>query len=152
MLKNDMRYDLCIVLLNELIRNLNKIKQDKKHTFKYVTLLIFLALYLLNEIPSVKGMVQWAYDRPVAMKIKEGLWGIGDAKMRISSLWGYFKSFQAAMKNRKRIPKEIVEKYEQTIFFMVDKDQYLIEFMDLRIVWIIPMGYEFDSIILEEYA
>lgn len=52
-----MRYDLCTVLLNELISNLNKIKQDKKHTFRYGTLLIFLALYFLNDILGVKGKV-----------------------------------------------------------------------------------------------
>lgn len=32
MLKDDNRYDLCIVLLNELISNLKKIKKDMKHT------------------------------------------------------------------------------------------------------------------------
>lgn len=44
MLKDDMRYDLCTVVLNELMINLNKIKQDKKNTFKYGSLLICLAL------------------------------------------------------------------------------------------------------------
>lgn len=86
MLKSGLRYDLCIVFLNGLISNLMKIKQDKKHTFKYGTLLICLALYFLNEIPSVKGKVKWVYDRLVAMQIKEGLWGISDATMKISSL------------------------------------------------------------------
>lgn len=31
--------------------------------------------------------------------------------------------FQGTMKNRVRIPKEIVEKYADTICFMVDKGQ-----------------------------
>lgn len=31
MLKDDKRYDLCTALLNELLRNLKKIKKDKKH-------------------------------------------------------------------------------------------------------------------------
>lgn len=132
--------------------NLKKIKQDKKHAFKYGTLLIFLALYFLNEIPSVKGKVQWAYDRLVAMQIKEGLWGIRDATMRISSLWGYFKTFQAAIKKKERIPKEIVEKYEKTIFFMVDKDQCQMEVVEPRKIWIMPMAYEVDSIMLEAYS
>lgn len=127
MLKEDKRYDLCTTLLNELLSNLKKIKQDKKNTFKYGKLFIFLALYFLNEIPSINGKVQWVYDIPMAMQIKGGLWGVGDATMGISSLWGYFKSFQSTMKRRERFPKEIVEKYEKTICFMLDKDQCLME-------------------------
>lgn len=42
--------------------------------------------------------------------------------MRIFSLSGYFKTFQEEIKIRERIPKEVVEKYEKTICFMVDKD------------------------------
>lgn len=102
MLKDDKRYDLCTVLLNELMSNLKKIKKDRKHTFKYGSLLICLALYFLNEIPNIKGKVQWAYNRPITMQTKEGLWGIGDVTMRISTLWGYFKTFQATMKRRER--------------------------------------------------
>lgn len=82
-----------------------------------------MALFLLNEKLNIKGKVQWACEKMVTMKIKERLWGVGDAKMRIFSLWGYFKTFQAVMKRRERIPKEVVEKYEQTICFMIDKDQ-----------------------------
>lgn len=73
MLKDDKRYDLCTALLNELLSNLKKIKQDQKHTFKYGTLLIFQALYFLNEIPGINDKVQWAYDRLVSMQIKQGL-------------------------------------------------------------------------------
>lgn len=84
MLKEDKRYDLCTVLLNELLSNLKKIKQDKNHTFKFGTLIICLALYFMNEIPDVQGKVQWAYDKLVAMQIKEGIMGISDGTMRIS--------------------------------------------------------------------
>lgn len=78
--------------------------------------------------------------------------GIGDATMRISTLWGYFKTFQATMKSGERILKEIVEKYEKTICFMVDKDQCLMEAVEPRIVWILPMGYEVDAATLDAYA
>lgn len=56
------------------------------------------------------------------------------------------------MKNRERIPKEIVDKYEQTIYFMVDKDQCLMEVIEPRIVWILSMGYEVDAVTLDVYA
>lgn len=45
-----------------------------------------------------------------------------------------------------------MEKYEKTICFMVDKDQCQIEAVEPRTVWIMPMGYEFDAIMLEAYA
>lgn len=53
LLKEDKKYDLCGVLLSELMRNLNKINQDKKHVFKFGSLIVCLALYFLNEIPNV---------------------------------------------------------------------------------------------------
>lgn len=57
-LKEDKRYDLCIVLLNESINNLKKIKHGKKHIFKFGSLLICLALYFLNKILGIKGKFQ----------------------------------------------------------------------------------------------
>lgn len=133
MLKEDKRYDLCTGLINELLSNLKKIKQEKNTLLSMVHSL-FLALYFLQEILDINGNVQWAYDRLVAMQVKEGLWGVGDATMKISTLWGYFKTFQSIMKNKERILKEVVEKYEKTIFFMVDKDTCLMEALEPWIV------------------
>lgn len=92
MVKEDKRYDLYGVPLSELMSNLKKIKQDKKHVFKFVSLIVCLALYFLNEILGIRK-VQWAYDKPMAIQIKEGLWGLGDTVTQKSALWGYFKSF-----------------------------------------------------------
>lgn len=69
----------------------------------------------------------------MAVQIKEGLQG-GDTVARKSSLWGYFKLFQEMMQIRERIPKDIVEKYENIICFMVDKDQCHMEAIEPRIV------------------
>lgn len=44
MVNEDAHYDLCSVLLGELTINLKKIKKDKKHVFKYGSLVICLAL------------------------------------------------------------------------------------------------------------
>lgn len=54
------------------MRNIKKIKQDKKHVFKFGPLIVCLVMYFLNEIPGI-GKVQWAYDKLVAVQIKKGL-------------------------------------------------------------------------------
>lgn len=77
MLKEDKNYDLCVVLLSELMSNIKKTKQDKKHVFKFGSLIIYLALHFQNEILSI-GMGQWVYDIPVVAQIKEGLNGLGN--------------------------------------------------------------------------
>lgn len=56
------------------------------------------------------------------------------------------------MHDRERIPKSIVEKYQDTIFFMVDIYQCLMEVVEPHIIQIIPMGYEVGEQILELYA
>lgn len=56
------------------------------------------------------------------------------------------------MQSRERTPKRIVEKYENKIFFMVDKDQCHMEVVERRTIWIIPMGYEIDGNTLAAYA
>lgn len=56
------------------------------------------------------------------------------------------------MQSRERIPKDIVEKYENTIYFMMDKDQCHMEAIKPRTIWIMPMGYEVDGNTLDVYA
>lgn len=56
------------------------------------------------------------------------------------------------MQSREIIPKEIVEKYEDTICFMVDTNQCLMEVVEPRTSWIIPMGYEVEGHIIDAYA
>lgn len=119
--------------------------------FKFDSLIIYLSLYFLNEIPGV-GKVQWDYDKSVVVHTKEGLQGLGDIVAQTYALWGYFKSFPAKIQSRERIPKEIVEKYENTVCFMVNKDQCHMEVVEPMIVWIIPMGYEVDGNTLDAYA
>lgn len=80
------------------------------------------------------------------------LYKIGDSKARKTAIWGYFKSFQSEMQAREIIHTSIVEKYNDTICFMVDIDQCLMEAVDPIIVWIMPMGYEVEEHILELYA
>lgn len=56
------------------------------------------------------------------------------------------------MQARERIPTSIMEKYKDTIFFMVDIDQCLMEAAEPKTIWIMPMGYEVEERILELYV
>lgn len=62
------------------------------------------------------------------------------------------KTFRAKMKMRYRIPKSIVEKYKDTICFMVETDTTCMEAVEPRTKWIHPLGYEVEEPILEAYA
>lgn len=53
MVKEDVHYNLCSVLLEELLINLKKIKQDKNHVFKYGSFVIQLALHFMNQILEI---------------------------------------------------------------------------------------------------
>lgn len=50
------------------------------------------------------------------------------------------------------VPNEIVEKYEDSICFMVEIDQCLMEAVESRTSWIMPMGYEVEGHVLDMYA
>lgn len=56
------------------------------------------------------------------------------------------------MKQRVRIPKEIVNKYEGTICFMVNKDECFMEAAKPRMVLILPMCYKVDVGTIDAYA
>lgn len=151
MVKEDAHYDLCSVLLEELMINLKKIKQDKNNVFKYGSLVICLALYFLNHIPGI-GRVQWAFDRPVAQQIKQGRDRLENRDNQNVALWAFFKTFQDKMKQRIRIPKEIANKYEGIICFMVDKDECLMEVVEPQMIWILLTGYKVEARTLDAYA
>lgn len=54
----------------------------------------------------------------------------------------YFENFKEKMQNRFRIPKQLVDDYEQDIFFLVDCDKVHIQVVRPRITWVRPLGYE----------
>jgi len=55
MLRENADYDLCDLLLNQLLENLQKIKKDKKNSFKYACLILCLFFYYMNELPGSSG-------------------------------------------------------------------------------------------------
>lgn len=90
MVKENEKYDLFQWMCDELISNLVNIKGDKKGTFRYGNLIVYLMLFFLNEIPR-SGNKQWAFDILVRKYIKDALRNLGQD--RESILWGYFKAF-----------------------------------------------------------
>lgn len=65
--------------------------------------------------------------------------------------WEYFKKFQKEMHAREHIPTEVVNRYEDSICFMVDTDTCLMEVVIPRTTWVAPMGYEVDKDLLVAY-
>lgn len=131
MMRWNKKYDLSELLRSELIKNLKKIKENKKHPFKYETLLLCLFFYFMNEVLGA-GQVQWAFDRLVGVQIREYLYNFSDSKVHNENLCGYFKNFQKEMHEREWIPKSIMDKYQDTIYFMVDMDQCLMEAVETK--------------------
>lgn len=66
--------------------------------------------------------------------------------------WGYFKEFQNKMHARERISTIVVNRYEDTICFMVDTDTCMMEVVIPRTAWVMPMGYEVDKDLLIAYV
>lgn len=52
------------------------------------------------------------------------------------------------MKERYRIPEETVEKYKDTIYFMVETDCVCFEVVEPRKKWCYPIGYEVSPEVL----
>ena len=81
MVKENAEYDLCELLRSQLMENLGKIKKDKKNSFKYGNLLLFLFFYFMNEVPRF-GKFQWQANKLVAIQIRDILHKVGDSKTR----------------------------------------------------------------------
>lgn len=50
MIREDKKYDLYELLWSELLKILKKIKEYKKHSFKYGTPILCLFFYFMNEV------------------------------------------------------------------------------------------------------
>lgn len=113
MLKENKRYDLCTILLNEPISNLKKIKQDKKNTFKYGTLLIFLAAYkdLVEKFVKVCGGL------PLSLQvIGAHVYGRTDRHYWRSVLKKVLKTLPEDIKRRVKISFDSLNSEQKQIF------------------------------------
>lgn len=62
------------------------------------------------------------------------------------------KTFQIEMKQRQRISREVVEKYKDTICFMVETDSTCFEVVEPRVKRCPPMGYEVSAKLIIPYV
>lgn len=100
-----MKLDLCGWMVDELLINLGKIKGEKKGTFQYGNLIVFLMLVFMNDTPDF-GKRKLAFDIPVGRQLKQSISALGS--QRDVKVWGYFKAFQKSIKSTVRVPKYIV--------------------------------------------
>lgn len=106
-------------------------------------------LYFSNKIPDI-GHRDFAYDISIGKQIKEAISSTGSEGNK--QVKEYLKNFQAIMKQRERIPQSIVDKYDKQICFVIKRDEIWMEAVKPRPFWVIEMGYEVESNILEYYA
>ena len=56
------------------------------------------------------------------------------------------------MKQRLRIPKEIIRKFVEAMCFMMETDSTCMKAIEPRIQWIPSMGYEVDPFIVVQHV
>lgn len=76
MMRENVKLDLCSWMLDELLINLGKIKGEKKGTFWYDNLIVFLMLYFMNDTPNF-GKRQWEFDILVRRQLKQSIAALG---------------------------------------------------------------------------
>lgn len=141
MVNNDAKIDVCEWLKDKLIDNLQKIKRDKKGTFRFGNLLVCLMLYLTKAVPGI-GKKDFGYDIPIGKQQLDIFIGMGTDKE--NKITDYFEAFKAKMKTRERLPQSIIDKYQKEICFVIKKDEIWMEAILPRTVWVTEMGYEAD--------
>ena len=97
-------------------------------------------ILLCSEVFPSKGIVVWKKDRPVVYQINEFIAEMGDNFEGIMD--AYFETFKERMQSRFRIPKKLVDDYEQDIYFLVDYDKVHIQVVRPRVAWVRPLFYE----------
>lgn len=118
---------------------MESIRASKKNPCNFGSLLMCLFFYVQNFFPS-KGNIVWSSNRPVLYEISDFISKMGDNFDGIMD--AYFEKFKEKMQNRFRIPKQLVDDYEQHNYFLVDCDKVHIQVVKPRIAWVGPLGYE----------
>lgn len=103
---------------------------SKKNPCKFGSLLTCLFFFVQNFFPS-KGSVVWRKDVPILYTTNEY---IAEMDENIDNIMNnYFEKFKEKMKNRFRIPRKLVEDFEQDICFMVDYEKVYIQAVKPRV-------------------
>lgn len=77
MVKNNAKIDVCESLKDELIDNVGKIKKDKKGTFKFDNLLVYLMLHITKQVPDI-GSKNLSFDISVGKQLSDLLNNMGE--------------------------------------------------------------------------
>lgn len=125
--------------------NIRAIKHEKRKIFRFGSLIIYmyfhivgkaLDLYLDRKLPT---MPQISFKVSSESTLRDFM------ELEI-------KTFRIKMQRRYRIPISIVEKYKDSISFMVEIDITCMEVVESRTKWIQPLGYKVEEHIIEAYA
>lgn len=121
-----------------MIDNIKAIKHDKTKIFKFGSLIIYMYLHIVGKISylyldkSIPTMPQISNKASIEITLRD-------------YITLELKTFRAKMQMRYMIPKSIVEKYKDSIYFMVETDTTCMEAVEPRTKWIHPLGYEVEE-------
>ncbi len=82
----------------------------------------------------------WRKDVPVLYQINEYMAKMGENYNSIMD--NYFETFKEKVQSKFRIPRKLVEDYEQDNYFMVDCDKVYIQVVRPRVACVKPLEYE----------
>lgn len=111
------------------------------HAFCLGSLVACLVFYFMNSLP-LKENVVWDENLPIGKQIKRYLDGLND---KDSACRYYFIELQKNMIARFRIPENCVEKYRDSITFLVDTDNCFMEAMMPQNFRLTNLGYEISA-------
>lgn len=63
-IKEDTTCDVCEMIISQFLVNMERIKKDKKKSFKYGSLLVYIFFYVQIFFPG-KGNIVWSEDKPI---------------------------------------------------------------------------------------
>lgn len=98
-------------------------------------------IFLQNYFPTI-GNVNWDIKRLVIYHINEYIERLGYNFKSVMPT--FFNEFKERMYKRYKIPPQLVEKYKDDVFFLVDTDTTLVQAIQPRVSWIEPMEYEIN--------
>lgn len=103
-------------------------------------MLVHMYIHIIHKFPGTHCRA-WKEDVTTRIQISKSN-RRQDKNWVDGELFSMTKILQRQMKERYRIPENIVEKYEDTICFMVENDCVFFEAVEPRMKWCYPMGYK----------
>ena len=135
----DHSYDLVELQLQKISKNLGAIRKDKNTSYKFGSFLISIYFYEKKSFPTI-DIVAWDRSRSTMEQISDL---IRRSVENFEEIMGnYFEEFKEKMRSRMIIPKYIIKKYYDKVYFIVDTNFVYAQEISLRISCLRPMPYE----------